>query len=138
MRTASLILLLLAVPSCGQQSAETGNNKDIAQYTIDSLIAKPDTVWSGDTVKVALGMFLDCTNHITHIDTVLDTTHIPRKLALSVFGTIWVGPGPRPLCPAVFTEKNVDLRLPKSGLWVIEANEPPGARMALPDTVLVR
>jgi len=134
MKAASLLLLLLALTSC----TDFGGNTTIAQYEIDSLIAKPDSISIGDTVKTTLGIYLDCTNRITRIDTLVDAASMPHQLMLSVFGTIWAGSGPRPACVARFTKIEVGIVLPRSGIWIIEANEPAGSRQALRDTTFVR
>ena len=122
--------------SCVYQSTET-TGATTAQYTIDSLTARPDTLSVGDTLKVTLGVILDCTNLITRIDTPLDTATTPRTLTISIFGTIWNGIGPRPLCPALFKMKEVHVALPRSGVWIVEAGEPPGTIRSLRDTVFV-
>ena len=132
-----IVGLLLANSSCKYQITDS-DGIVIAQYGIDSLSAKPDTVLLGDTVKVSARIVLDCTNRITRIDTLLDTMRIPPRVTVAIFGTVFTGPGPRPLCPARFFNENISLVLPRRGAWIIEAAQPPWRNWNLTDTVIVQ
>ena len=118
--------------SCQETVTETitGPINNIAQYSIDSLLV-PDSVALHDTLKIGLGMFLDCTNSITRIDTIYKSL----DLTIAVFGTIFIGPDPRPLCPAVFEKISLLLNTNQRGTLKISALQPSG--QSIVDTVIV-
>ena len=134
-----LTALALASSACRDQPTGSGT-KDIEQYSIESLRVSPDTISVGDTAIVTAGLYLDCTNRITRVDTSFDTLYTPLKVEVAIFGTVFTGPGPRPLCPAVLAGKNIALVFPKPGIWIVEASEPPSPAVPprVRDTIIVR
>ena len=129
--TSAILLLLLIFISCRNEST-AGGGTTIAQYRIDSMRVHPATLFVGDTLtaSVCIG-YLDCTMNVTRIDTLLNTLSSPFTDSIAVYGTVWTGPGPRPMCAARLTWTDVAILLPQPGSWIIVAGD------TLRDTITV-
>ena len=131
--TNKILLSCFLVLSCSCEQKIVDPGALYSQYLINDITADRDTISLGDTTGAGVGLELDCTNKVTRIDVSI----APFKATVAVYGTIWTGPGPRPLCPAHFVKQNVSFTLPYKGTWIIQASEPPGNRQLLQDTVVV-
>ncbi len=139
----SLIILLLAVlvvssTGTAQKKHPVEHSPKIGQYAVVRFSVSPDTVGVGDSASVRYAVFLDCVSKIVRIDTVFNLRSRPRKATVTVFGTLWSGPGPRPACASMMKEMSLTLHLPAAGTWVIETPKYRNQTPALRDTVYVK
>lgn len=129
-RTIALVIGVVVAGLCQSRGQEksTPAGKDSTrevEYNILSLVTPADTFAVKDSIRITLGMYLDCTNRVTKFDRRIDTTADHRIAVVSVYGTSYAG-AHRPLCPARFERKDFFLRLPESGAWTVKVREPEG------------
>ena len=99
--------------------------RDTMKFSFLIIHIPADTLQIGDSARVTLEMSLDCTNHVTHFDTIFDTTGDDQKVTLEVFGTYLSGPY-RPLCAARVVDQDFFINFPRPGEWAIEGGLPGG------------
>ncbi len=133
-----LAILMTTVAAQAQKKRSVEHSPKVGQYAVVRLSVQPDTVGVDDSVTVKYTVYLDCVSKVERVDTKLDTLSRPRKVTMTVYGTVWSGPGPRPACAAMMKEMRLTLRLPGAGTWVIEMPKYRNQTKALRDTVVVR
>ena len=120
-------LIILASLCCGMtslqsQKKEHKSETSIRKYSIRIIETTGDTVSVADSARVKVEMYLDCTNKITKVETVVDTSVKQQRVVLSVYGTYATG-SYRPMCAARRFFKDFFIHFPKAGDWIIETGE---------------
>jgi hypothetical protein len=132
-----LSLLCAGVTAEAQHKSPGSVEKVIAQFPVVGLSLSRHALSAGDTVVATFAAYLDCTNQITRIDTLFDDAASPPAVVVRLFGTVYAGKGPRPLCASRLTRQRVTLRFPRSGAWIVEAAQP-HSPVSLRDTLVIR